>query len=58
MIETMQEMVWLRSLLKDLNISFPSLMLVHYDYQAAIFIVSNYTFYDRRKHMEIYFHHI
>ena len=53
MAETAQEMVWLRSFLKDLNISSPFPMPMHSDNQPAIFIVGNSTFHERKKHIEI-----
>ena len=45
MAETAWEMVWLRSFLKDLNISSPSPMSMHCDDQAAIFIAVNFDYY-------------
>ena len=58
MAETTREMVWLRSFLEDLDISSPSLMPMHYDNQAAIFITDNSTFHERTKHIEIDCHYI
>ena len=51
--QTAQEMVWLRSFLKDLGISSPFPMPMHCDNQAAIFIAENSTFHERTKHIEI-----
>ena len=58
MVETTQEMVWLQSFLEDLGISSPSLMHMHCDNQAAIFIARNFTFHERIKHIEIDCHYI
>ena len=56
MVETVWEIVRLRSFLEDLNISSPSLMPMHCDNQAAIFIAENSTFHERTKHIEIDYH--
>ena len=53
MAKTTHEMVWLQSLLEDLDISSPSPIPIHCDNQAAIFIVGNSTFHERTKHIEI-----
>ena len=58
MVETMREMIWLRSFLEDLDISSPSLMPIHCDNQAAIFIPGNSTFHECMKHIEIDCHYI
>ena len=58
MVETAREMAWLRSFLKDLDISFPFPMPMHCDNQATIFIVGNSTFHERTKHIEIDCHYI
>ena len=53
MAESAQEMVWLQSFLKDLDISSPSPMPMYCDNQAAIFIADNSTFHECTKHIEI-----
>ena len=58
MVETAPEMVWLRSFLEDLGISFPFPMPMHCDNQAAIFITGNSTFHERTKHIQIDCHYI
>ena len=58
MVETAQEMVWLQSFLKNLDISSPFPMPMHCDNQAAIFIAGNSTFHERTKHIEIDCHYI
>ena len=58
MVETAREMVWLRSFLEDLGISFPFPMPMHCDNQAAIFITSNSIFHERTKNIKIDCHYI
>ena len=58
MADTTQEMVWLRSFLKDLGISSPFPMPMHCDNQTAIFIAGNSTFHERTKHIEMDCHYI
>ena len=50
--------VWLRSFLKDLDISSPFPMPMHCDNQAAIFIAGNSTFHEHTKLIEIDYHYI
>ena len=58
MVETVREMVWLRSFLEDLNNSSPFPMPMHCDNQASIFITVNSTFHERTNHLEIDCHYI
>ena len=58
MAETAREMVWLRSFLKDLDISSPFSMPMHCENQGVIFITDNSTFHGRTKHIEIDCHYI
>ena len=47
------EVVWLQSLLHELQIQVPSPTLVFCDNQAAIYIVNNPMFHERTKHIKL-----
>ena len=53
MADTISEMLWLRSLLIELNFPPPSPMKMYCDNEAATFIASNETFHMRTKHIEM-----
>ena len=53
MANTTSQMLWLRSLLIELNFPHPSPMKMYCDNEATTFIASNDTFHMRTKHIEI-----
>ncbi|TYK28978.1 putative mitochondrial protein [Cucumis melo var. makuwa] len=52
------EVIWLRSLLNELQIKAPSPTLLFYDSQAAIYIANNPMFHERTKHIELDCHFV
>ena len=46
MAETVREIVWLQSYIKDLDISSPFPMPIYYDHKAAIFLTKNSTVHE------------
>ena len=58
MVDTTSEMLWLRSLLIELDFPPPSPMKMYCNNEAATFITSNETFHMRTKHIEIDCHFI
>ena len=52
------EMMWLRSLLTDLDFPIAVPIPMYYDNQTAIYIANNLTFYERTKHIEVDCHYI
>ena len=55
---TASEMLWVRSLLRDLGIDVSTHMQMFCDNQAAIFITNNPVFHERTKHIEVDCHFI
>ena len=58
MTHTASEMLWVRSLLRDLGIDVSTPMQMFCDNQAAIFIAKNPVFHERTKHIEVDCHFI
>ncbi|KAL1203339.1 Retrovirus-related Pol polyprotein from transposon RE2 [Cardamine amara subsp. amara] len=52
------ELVWLKTLLKDLGIESTSPITMHCDNQAAIHIATNSVFHERTKHIEVDCHKV
>lgn len=56
------ELLWFRQLLKDMGITYSSMIVLHYDNQNAIQIIHNNVFHEYTKHIKIdnYFihHHV
>ena len=56
--DTTSELLWLRWLLKDLDVSTSSATPLYCDNQSVIHIAHNDVFHERTKHIEIYCHFI
>ena len=53
MATTTCELVWLKTLLRDLHVTHPMHITLHCDNQAAPHIAANPIFHERTKHIEI-----
>lgn len=53
MAATVFEIVWLKALLTDLNVTIPQLVQLYWDSSSAIYISKNPVFYERTKYIEI-----
>jgi hypothetical protein len=58
MASTTSELIWIKQLLKDLNITIQSAMKLFCDNQVACHIASNPVLHERTKHIEIDCHFI
>ncbi|CAN6482881.1 unnamed protein product [Victoria cruziana] len=58
MASTTMELVWLKSLLKDMGISSLDQVKMFCDNKSAIYIASNHTFHERTKHIEMDCHYV
>ena len=58
LVDTTSELLWLRWLLKDLDVSTSSATPLYCDNQSAIHIAHNDVFHERTKHIEIDCHFI
>lgn len=58
MASTACELIWLKTLLKDLGVECTKPITLHCDNQAAMHIVANPVFHERTKHIEIDCHFI
>jgi hypothetical protein len=56
--QTTLEMVWLKALVQEFGMDVHSPMKMHFDNQAAIYIINYYTFHERTKHVEVDCHFI
>ncbi|WZY93816.1 hypothetical protein YC2023_066145 [Brassica napus] len=58
MLKLTNELVWIKGILKHLEIDQATPMTMHCDYQAAIHIASNLVFHERTKHIEVDCHKV
>ncbi|CAN6446884.1 unnamed protein product [Victoria cruziana] len=58
MTTTTMELVWLKSLLKDIGVSSINNVKMFCDNKSAIYIASNHTFHERTKHIEMDCHYV
>ena len=52
------EIIWIKSILKDLGFKTPNSIPLYCDNQAATYIASNHVFHERTKHTEVNCHFI
>ncbi|WZZ27522.1 hypothetical protein YC2023_010923 [Brassica napus] len=58
MLKLTNELVWIKGILKHLEIDQATPMTMHFDNQAAIHIASNSVFHERTKHIEVDCHKV
>jgi hypothetical protein len=58
MASTANELIWIKQLLVDMNITSATLMKIFYDNQAARHIASNLVFHERTKYIELDCHFV
>ncbi|XP_049936538.1 secreted RxLR effector protein 161-like [Nymphaea colorata] len=58
MATTTMEIVWLKSLLKDMGIHIKDPVKLCCENKSAIYIASNHTFHERTKHIEMDCHYV
>ena len=58
MLKLTNELVWIKGILKHLEIAQDTPMTMHCDNQAAIHIASNSVFHERTKHIEVDCHKV
>ena len=56
--QTVYEMMWLKSLLVELDFSMEVPMSMHCDIQTVIFIANNPTFHKHTKQIEVDYHYV
>jgi hypothetical protein len=58
MTSTASELIWIKHLLRDMNIEHAKPMQMYYDNQVARHITTNPVFYERTKHIEVDCHFV
>ena len=58
MTQTTCEMVWLKSILLELDFPVMTPMAMHCNNEATIFIANNPTFHKRTKHIKVDCHYV
>ncbi|CAL1403239.1 unnamed protein product [Linum trigynum] len=58
MATTISEIIWLRTLLRDLGVPVPDPTRLYCDNQAALHIANNPVFHERTKHVEMDYHFV
>ena len=58
MMKLTNELVWIKDILKHLEIDQDTPMSINCDNQAAIYIASNLVFHERTKHIEVDCHKV
>lgn len=58
MATSTMEIVWLKSLLKDMGVLLIDVAKMYCDNKNAIYIASNHTFHEKTKHIEMDCHYV